>query len=77
VFNSDGSMTYTPGPYFRGYDKFTYRAFDGTDYGNVATVHIGTGGGYGVPTSATPQYNVCPTTANNNGPIAPDQLART
>ncbi len=40
VFNGDGSFTYTPALNFAGTDSFTYRAFDGNDYSNVATVTI-------------------------------------
>lgn len=38
--NADGSFTYTPPVYFVGEDSFTYRANDGTEYSEVATVHI-------------------------------------
>jgi VCBS repeat-containing protein len=40
LLNSDGSFTYTPNLNFSGTDSFTYRAFDGTAYSNVATVAI-------------------------------------
>ncbi|MGH9967435.1 MAG: DNA/RNA non-specific endonuclease [Pyrinomonadaceae bacterium] len=40
VLNSDGSFTYTPVLNFAGTDSFSYRAFDGADYSNVATVTI-------------------------------------
>ncbi|MBC7221389.1 tandem-95 repeat protein [Candidatus Bipolaricaulota bacterium] len=40
TLNSDGSFTYTPNPNFYGTDTFTYRAFDGELYSNVATVTI-------------------------------------
>lgn len=39
----DGSFDYTPPPGFEGDDVFTYRAFDGTDYGNTAEVTIRVG----------------------------------
>ena len=35
-----GEMTYTPDPDWFGIDSFTYRAHDGEDYSNVATVTI-------------------------------------
>ncbi|MGI8924420.1 MAG: post-COAP-1 domain-containing protein [Fimbriimonadales bacterium] len=38
--NPDGSFTYAPAVYFYGTDTFTYRAFDGTAYSDVTTVHI-------------------------------------
>ncbi|MCU1695203.1 MAG: hypothetical protein JWR34_1266, partial [Mycobacterium sp.] len=37
---SDGSFTYTPTSAYSGSDSFTYRAFDGTTNGNIATVTI-------------------------------------
>lgn len=39
-FNADGTFTYMPAPDYYGDDSFTYRAFDGTAYSNVATVNI-------------------------------------
>ncbi len=38
--NPDGSFTYTPLAYFYGEDSFTYRAYNGTEYSEIATVHI-------------------------------------
>jgi VCBS repeat-containing protein len=38
--NADGTITYTPAANFAGAGGFTYRLFDGTSYGNVATVAI-------------------------------------
>lgn len=40
LLNSDGSFTYTPNMNFNGTDSFTYRAFDGNSYSDVATVTI-------------------------------------
>jgi hypothetical protein len=40
ILNDDGSFTYTPGAGFTGLDSFTYKANDGTDDSNVATVTI-------------------------------------
>src|SRR5205085_11173209 len=40
TLNADGSFTYVPRPYFNGTDTFTYRAFDGALFSNVATVTI-------------------------------------
>lgn len=39
-FNSDGSFSYTPETDFTGSVSFTYRAFDGEDFSNIATVTI-------------------------------------
>jgi subtilisin-like proprotein convertase family protein len=40
TLNKDGSFTYTPEKDFNGSDSFTYKASDGTDDSNVATVRI-------------------------------------
>jgi VCBS repeat-containing protein len=40
TLNADGSFTYTPNPDFNGVDSFTYRANDGLQDGNIATVTI-------------------------------------
>ncbi len=40
TLNADGTVTYSPNAGFSGTDTFTYRAFDGTDAGNVATVTV-------------------------------------
>ena len=40
TLNPDGTFTYTPNPNFNGVDSFTYKADDGEDESNVATVTI-------------------------------------
>lgn len=40
TLNADGSFTYTPVANYNGSDSFTYRANDGSDNSNVATVTI-------------------------------------
>jgi len=41
TFNSDGGFTYTPLTSLLTFtDSFTYRAFDGAAYSNIATVTI-------------------------------------
>jgi hypothetical protein len=40
AINSDGSFTFVPRRFFNGTDSFTYRAFDGAFFSNVATVTI-------------------------------------
>jgi VCBS repeat-containing protein len=40
ALNSDGSYTYTPAANYYGADTFTYRAYDGVAYSNVATATI-------------------------------------
>ena len=38
--NPDGSFTYMPNANFNGTDSFTYRAFDGQEYSDLATVTL-------------------------------------
>jgi hypothetical protein len=38
TLDTDGSFTYTPDPDYHGIDRFTYRAYDGEKYSNIATV---------------------------------------
>jgi hypothetical protein len=40
ALNSDGSFTYTPDVAYCGVDAFTYYAFDGLEYSNIALVTI-------------------------------------
>ena len=40
TLNADGSFAYTPAADFSGADSFTYRAFDGTDFSDPATVSL-------------------------------------
>jgi len=40
ILNADGSLTYTPDASFASEVTFTYRAFDGTAAGSIATVRI-------------------------------------
>ena len=40
TFNAGGSFTYTPTLNYAGPDSFTYRANDGVDSGNIATVNL-------------------------------------
>ena len=58
TLNPDGSFTYTPPLLYLGPDSFTYRAFDGVDYSNVATVNINVGAGNNAPSAADDTYNI-------------------
>ncbi|MBE3136023.1 MAG: tandem-95 repeat protein [Thermoplasmata archaeon] len=40
TLNSNGGFTYTPAENYVGVDTFTYKAYDGTVYSNIATVTI-------------------------------------
>jgi VCBS repeat-containing protein len=40
MFNTDGSFVYEPNPDFNGNDSFTYKAYDGYNYSDIATVTI-------------------------------------
>jgi VCBS repeat-containing protein len=43
TLNPDGSFTYMPSLNYNGPDNFTYKAYDGTDYSNIATVAVNVG----------------------------------
>ncbi len=40
TLNANGSFTYTPAADYNGPDSFTYRAYDGGQYSNIATVTL-------------------------------------
>jgi VCBS repeat-containing protein len=54
--NSDGSFTYDPDPDYYGTDSFTYQAFDGEDYSDVATVTIDVESVNDPPTAVNDSY---------------------
>jgi hypothetical protein len=58
VLNSDGSFTYTPNLNFHGTDSFTYKAFDGAAYSNVASVVISVASVNDVPVAAGDSYSM-------------------
>ena len=41
--NSDGSFSYTPTASYSGTDTFTFQAYDGLNFGNIATVTLNVG----------------------------------
>jgi VCBS repeat-containing protein len=51
AINADGSFTYTPNKDYNGPDSFTYKANDGTDNSNLATVSINV-----TPVNDAPQF---------------------
>ncbi|WP_166825762.1 Ig-like domain-containing protein [Thalassoroseus pseudoceratinae] len=51
--NTDGSFEYIAGRSFSGFDSFTYQAFDGSDFSNLAYVSIESGNGNGPPPSSS------------------------
>jgi RHS repeat-associated protein len=53
---SDGSFVYTPATHFLGTDSFTYKAYDGAVYGNIATASISVSNQ--TPVSFDDAYNV-------------------
>ena len=68
--NADGSFTYTPTENFSGSDSFTYKANDGTEDSNVATVTItvtAVDDPATVAVSSPPPFGSCP--ADNRGTI--------
>ncbi|HEC89674.1 MAG TPA: tandem-95 repeat protein, partial [Thermoplasmatales archaeon] len=40
TFYTNGSFSYTPFSNYNGYDSFTYQAYDGANFSNIATVNI-------------------------------------
>ena len=56
-FNADGSFTYMPGTDYRGFDSFTYRAYDGIDFSVETTVTI-TVGNPDPPVAVSDSYSV-------------------
>jgi VCBS repeat-containing protein len=56
ALNSDGTFTYTPNANFNGTDSFTYRATDGADTSNVATVTITVNAVNDLPVAADDGY---------------------
>lgn len=63
TLNANGSFTYTPTAGFSGTDSFTYRANDGTDNSNTATVTISIGGVNDAPTAANDAFSTTEDTA--------------
>jgi large repetitive protein len=57
TLNSDGSFAYSPDPNYSGSDSFTYRANDGTESGNVATVTITVNAVNDAPVAANDAYD--------------------
>jgi VCBS repeat-containing protein len=55
--NADGSFTYTPMDGFNGMDTFTYRANDGADNSNLATVNITIAPVNNAPLAVDDSYN--------------------
>ena len=64
TLNSDGSFTYVHNGSETTSDSFSYRAFDGTDYSNVATVTITI-----TPVNDAPVANPDTKTTNQNTPL--------
>jgi len=56
TFRDDGSFVYKPDQNYIGQDTFTYRAFDGVELSNVATVTISVGLGNVLPLSVNDAY---------------------
>jgi CSLREA domain-containing protein len=86
TFNADGSFSYTPTASFTGVDSFTYKANDGTEDSNVATVTINVldteppviTASVGTDTLWSPNHNLVnvglsvSVTDNSDGPIDTD-----
>jgi len=75
TLNGDGSFTYTPTGNFNGSDSFTYRANDGTENGNTATVTITVTGENDAPVGGADTYSTTqgtPLTVPASGVLAND-----
>ena len=59
TLNSDGTFTYTPAADYNGIDSFTYKANDGIDNSNVATVTITVNAVNDAPTIAVAAGGQC------------------
>ena len=66
TLNPDGSFAYAPNANFNGIDTFTYRASDGTNLSNIATVTVTVTAANGTPPSAPGANNVAPVAAGPN-----------
>ena len=58
ALNANGSFTYTPDANYHGTDTFTYKANDGTDDSELATVTITVNSVNDVPVSADDSYDI-------------------
>jgi FtsP/CotA-like multicopper oxidase with cupredoxin domain len=72
VLYSDGSFTYTPNANFSGGDFFTYKATDGTNFSNAATVTLGVTPANDAPTAAADAFEA--TAGNTLNVAAPGVL---
>ncbi len=63
TLNLDGSFNYTPNAGYYGTDSFTFKAFDGTSYSDVATATLTVTND--VPTAVNDSYSVLPTGATS------------
>ena len=65
TLDPDGAFRYVPQRDFNGTDAFTFRAFDGTDYSNVATVSLTVTPVNDAPTAADAAASTAEDTAKN------------
>ena len=65
TFNSDGSFVYSPAAGFYGSDSFTYRAYDGNGYSNLATVSLTVSGLNNPPVAVDDSYSTAEDTPLN------------
>ncbi len=54
----NGSLTYTPDQNYFGLDSFTYKAFDGLDFSNIATVSLSIESVNDVPVAMDDSYSL-------------------
>jgi VCBS repeat-containing protein len=56
TLNANGAFVYSPNANFNGFDSFTYRVSDGTQFSNIATVNIAVNGVNDAPIAANDSY---------------------
>jgi len=57
-WHDNGSFEYKPNENYSGLDIFTYQAYDGLNYSNIATVTLTVGSGNQAPVTVNDSYNV-------------------
>ena len=72
TLNADGSLLYTPAPYFNGADSFTYRANDGTANSNTATVRLNVSAVNNAPVCSTVSLTLNEDTTGEAAPACTD-----
>jgi VCBS repeat-containing protein len=70
--NADGSFTYATNENYFGPDSFTYRAYDGTDYSNIAAVALTINAVNDIPVAESAVFNTAEDTPLSASVVAAD-----